>query len=63
MPMITSEEQLPTLSVEERRQMDNYGIARVPKDSFHYREFRYTNLQDALAQAKRDGEGGQRIRM
>jgi len=63
MPMITSEEQLPTLSVEERRQMENYGIARVPKDSFHYRELRYTNLQDALAQAKRDGEGRQRIRM
>ena len=63
MLMIASEERLPMLSVEERRQMENYGIARVPKDSFHYREFRYTNLQDALAQAKRDAEGRQRIRM
>jgi hypothetical protein len=60
--MRASEERLPALSVEERRQMENYGIARVPKDSFHYREFRYTNLQDALAQAKREAEGRQRIR-
>ena len=31
-----------------------YGIARVPVDYFHYREYRYTRLTDAIAQAKRD---------
>jgi len=30
-----------------------YGITRVPVDYFHWREFRYTNLADAVAQAKR----------
>jgi hypothetical protein len=31
-----------------------YGITRVPVDYYHYKEFRYTNLDDAIAQAKRD---------
>lgn len=35
-------------------EMANYGITRVPVDTFRYREFRYTNLRDAIAQAKRD---------
>lgn len=30
------------------------GITRVPADMFHYRGFKYTNLLDAMAQAKRD---------
>ena len=34
--------------------MAKYGIALVPVDYFLYRQFRYTNLEDALAQAKRD---------
>jgi len=38
--------------------MDKFGIVRVPADSFRYREFRYTNLEDALAQAKRDAQNG-----
>jgi hypothetical protein len=33
--------------------MAKYGIARVPVDYFHYREFQYTNLDDAIAQATR----------
>lgn len=33
-----------------------YGIKRVPVDHFHYRQFRYTNLHDAIAQAQRTGE-------
>jgi hypothetical protein len=33
--------------------MAKYGIARVPVDYFHYKEFRYTNLDDAIAQATR----------
>jgi hypothetical protein len=33
--------------------MAKYGILRVPVDYFHYGDFRYTNLKDAVAQAKR----------
>ena len=35
------------------KQMAKYGITRVPTDYFHYKEYRYTNLDDAIAQAKR----------
>ena len=37
-------------------QMARYGITRVPVDYFHFREFRYTSLADALAQAQRQAE-------
>jgi hypothetical protein len=60
MPIMTTEEQQPALSVEARQEMDRYGIVRVPADIFRYREFRYTNLQDAIAQAKLDAARGQR---
>jgi hypothetical protein len=39
-------------------EMAKYGITRVPVDYFHYKGFRYTNLKDAVAQAKRDGCAG-----
>jgi hypothetical protein len=38
-------------------EMAKYGITRVPVDYFIYKEFRYTNLKDAIAQAKRDELG------
>lgn len=60
MSIIGTEEQRPALSPEARQEMEKYGIVRVPADSFRYREFRYTNMQDALAQAKRDADNGQR---
>ncbi len=62
MSIIGAEEQRPALSREAHIEMERFGIVRVPADIFCYREFRYTNLQDALAQAKRDAEGGQRVR-
>lgn len=34
--------------------MSEYGITCVPKDYFYYREYCYSNLEDAVAQAKRD---------
>ena len=34
-------------------QMAKYGITRVPVDHFHYKEFRYSSLQEAIAEAKR----------
>jgi hypothetical protein len=33
--------------------MARYGITRVPVDYYHYGTFRYTNLDDAIAEAKR----------
>ena len=42
--------QLDNALIEE---MAKYGITRVPVDYFHYGDFRYTNLKDAVAQAKR----------
>jgi hypothetical protein len=41
-----------TLSPEVEAEMERLGITRVPVDHFHWREFRYTNLNDAIAQAK-----------
>jgi hypothetical protein len=41
-----------TLSPEAEAEMERLGITRVPIDYFHWREFRYTNLNDAIAQAK-----------
>ena len=36
------------------QEMLKYKIERVPVDYFCYQKFRYTNLEDAIAQAKRD---------
>jgi hypothetical protein len=41
------------ISPEEEDEMAKYGITRVPVDYFHYKEYRYTNLEDAVAQATR----------
>jgi len=41
------------ISPEATEEMAKYGITRVPVDYFHYGSFRYTNLEDAIAQAKR----------
>jgi hypothetical protein len=43
----------PALSPRLRKIMTKYGITRVPVDYFHSGDFRYTNLKDAIAQAKR----------
>jgi hypothetical protein len=49
-PESTKEEGL--LSADES--MSTLGIRCVPVDYFHYRNYRYTNLKDAVAQARRD---------
>lgn len=41
-------------SLEQHILMDALGIRHTLSDQFHYREYRYTNLEDAIAQAKRD---------
>jgi hypothetical protein len=33
--------------------LTKYGITQVSQDIFHYGGYRYTNLQDAVAEAKR----------
>lgn len=35
-------------------EMALHGITCIPVDNFYYREFHYTNLNDAIAQATRD---------
>ncbi len=42
----------------EAAEMARYGIVRVPADTFHYRQYRYARLSDAVAQAKRDASAG-----
>jgi hypothetical protein len=46
-------EACPAIRAEAVEEMAKYGITRVPVDYFHYGDFRYTNLKDAVAQAKR----------
>jgi hypothetical protein len=44
----------PANHLEALEEMARYGITRVPIGYFHYKEYRYNNLADAVAQAKRD---------
>ena len=53
MPSADRKESCPTISAEAAEEMAKYGITRVPVDYFFYGDFRYTNLKDAIAQAKR----------
>jgi hypothetical protein len=51
----------PATNPEAVEAMAKYGITRVPVDYFHYKEFRYTNLDDAIAEATRQkGRQGSR---
>ena len=34
--------------------MENLGIVRATVDIYHYRQYRYSKFEDAVAQAKRD---------
>lgn len=49
--------QTNALSPESVAEMEKYEIKRVPADYFVYRSYRYTNLADALAQARREQAG------
>ena len=39
---------------QDSEEMTELGITRVPVDYFHYKEFRYSQLADAIAEARRD---------
>jgi hypothetical protein len=43
----------PAISVEALDDMAKHGITRTTVDYFHCGAYRYTNLKDAIAQAKR----------
>ena len=43
----------PTVGDNADEEMAKYGITRVSIDYFHFKEYRYTRLDDAIAQAKR----------
>lgn len=43
-----------TTGADTAQEMAKRGITCVPIDNFYYREFHYTNLQDAIAQSTRD---------
>jgi hypothetical protein len=47
------EKSKPAVEPETKEEMAKYGITRVPVDYFCYGEFRYTNVKDAIAYAKR----------
>jgi hypothetical protein len=38
----------------EAELMDQFGITKVPTYQYRYRDWRYSNLADAVAQARRD---------
>jgi len=48
----------PTTVLTQSETMARHGITEVSVPYFHYGEFRYTNLKDALAQAERDHSHG-----
>lgn len=43
---------------EAANEMDRYGITRVPVDYFHFGQYRYTHLEDAVAEAERQRHKG-----
>jgi len=45
----------PGDETEECELMFRYDITRVPAFQYHYKDWRYSNLADAVAQARRDG--------
>jgi hypothetical protein len=46
-PMTSNDELSP-------KELERYGIVRVPADTFTWNGYRYTHLRDALAAAKRE---------
>jgi hypothetical protein len=57
-PQITAEPDTESNLPATEGEMARHGITYIPVDYFHYRQFRYTSLEDAVAQAKRDGAVG-----
>jgi len=47
-------QKMTVVPADEAEVMARYGIIKVPAYRYHYRDWRYSTLNDALAQAKRD---------
>jgi hypothetical protein len=56
---MTQEKSPKTQAKDDAADIGLLGITNVPVDRFHYRDFRYSNLNDAVAQAKRDIAAGE----
>ena len=56
-PQTTAKTQTETNLPAIEAEMAKFGITRSTVDYFHYRDFKYTNVNDALAQAKRKEKG------
>ncbi len=50
-----NEEPTPPTTPENRDVIvENLGLVRATVDIYHYRQYRYSRFEDAVAQAKRD---------
>jgi len=47
----------PAGSMDRQKLMESFGIRHSLADVFHYRDYRYAKLEDAIAQARRDRIG------
>ena len=47
-------QKMTVVPADETELMARYGIVKVPAFRYHYRDWRYSTLNDALAQARRD---------
>ncbi len=52
------EESSPAVAPQATEEMAKHGITRVSVDYFYYGGYRYTNLEDAVAEAKRHPRAG-----
>lgn len=67
-PTGLSQQKEPIMTIEPRSdsdlahnseaELERLGITCVPIDNFYYRDFHYTKLEDAKAQAERDRRNG-----
>lgn len=50
----SSNENFATKELVSNKEMEKYGINRVLIPMYHYKTYRYTNLENAISQAKLD---------
>jgi hypothetical protein len=50
-------EETPAVEENSDDEMAKYGITRVSVDQYHYKQYRYTHLSEAVAQAERELAG------
>ena len=50
-------EENPAVEKNSDDEMAKYGITRVSVDQYHYKQYRYSHLNEAIAQAERELAG------